>query len=183
MSLNDAAFRAQFDPSSPSYHHGSTVPVPIGGHNIPQGMADDGSPSLEAEKPQSYGPRYEELMKARSDFTILKKKLQSFNLNVEILLRLKDQSASESKLAEAVKAIEVSKDDLLSMKPCFEVESGGKFVEEIDKVVTLYSAVTVKSEPAYAEYAKAQLLLSRGIATEQRNLLVEIKKEKQKASN
>lgn len=38
IEMNSEMFKAQFDPSSKTYHGGSTVPVPLGGQNIPTSM-------------------------------------------------------------------------------------------------------------------------------------------------
>lgn len=36
---SDAAFRAQFDPSSESFHKGLTTPVPLHGDRVPESMS------------------------------------------------------------------------------------------------------------------------------------------------
>lgn len=36
---SDAAFRAQFDPNSESFHKGPSIPVPLNGDRVPESMS------------------------------------------------------------------------------------------------------------------------------------------------
>lgn len=35
---SEKAYIEQFDPTSPNYHQGSSVPVPLGGKRVPESM-------------------------------------------------------------------------------------------------------------------------------------------------
>lgn len=89
---SEALFKAQFNPDSILFHNGDPTPVPVGGQRIPTSMPTVFNPDVKEsdEKPQNYGPEYDNIFTIRDFFNGLKKVLAKLTPPIEAILRHKD---------------------------------------------------------------------------------------------
>ena len=90
MQQSEQAFRAQFDPNSPEFHGGSTVPVPTGGDRVPESMPSmypEGYDPNQVQEVVDYGEEYKAVEANRGVYQNLKKELAKLGPVVEAFLR------------------------------------------------------------------------------------------------
>uniref|UniRef100_A0A7S4PXM3 Uncharacterized protein n=1 Tax=Alexandrium monilatum TaxID=311494 RepID=A0A7S4PXM3_9DINO len=194
---SDAAFREQFDRSSPNFHGGVDVPVPTGGARVPESMGGDAmkdwrdmpevQPALEPE----YPPEYHAAMATYEQFGKVKKAMSVLNKPVETVMKVRVQykgAEGESKIAleSRLRGEENNRDGALgSMKVLFgNVDSA----EVSDRTRSAVSEViergtfAFEDRETFGEYMTVLQRCNQAIFADQKKLLQKIKDIKKAAA-
>lgn len=194
---SDAAFREQFNRSSPDFHGGVDVAVPMGGARVPESMGGEAMkdwrdlPEVQASLEPEYPPEYHTAMATYELLGKVKKAISVINKPVENAMKVRCQykgAEGESKIAmeSRLRGEETKRDGALgSVKALFDNVDQTEVTDRTRSVVSEVlerGAFAFEDRETFGEYMTVLQRCNQAVFADQKKLLQRIKDIKKAAS-